>query len=157
MAVKKKYAKVPLEASIHMQVLHQECHMSGNKVAKKYRRYSRATVYRHCAKKRPDSVSDGRSRNKGRPKKMTDRLKRNILRQIPFLRKKYGTNYGVKEIRKFANVSQDISNRTVRRVLYDAGFGLKSARRKGVLTEKDLKQRVQFARYAKIYGCHFIW
>ena len=85
-------------------------------------------------KKRPDSGFDGRSRNKGRPKKMTDCLKRNIIRQIPFVRKKYGTNYGVKEILIFANVPQDISNRTVRWVLYDAGFGLKSARQKGVLT-----------------------
>ena len=44
MAVTKKYCKVAVNVSVHMQVLHQEGEWSGNKVGKKYQRYSRATV-----------------------------------------------------------------------------------------------------------------
>ena len=57
---------------------------------KDYKKYSEATICGHMKGKIDDSVVDNRKYNKGRPEKLTERDKRNIIRQVEILRRDYG-------------------------------------------------------------------
>ena len=100
-------------------------------------------------KKIGEKVEDKRKHNKGRLKVLSARERRNIVREVPILRKEKGGNFYLKDIRTGAGISKDISDSTVSRVLYKKGYGYRRSRRKGILTEKDVKGRLKFARYAK--------
>ena len=53
------------------------------------------------------------------------------------------------DVRTAATVPKEVSDSTVARVLHKEGYALRSKRRKGVLTEKDTKVRLKFAKHAK--------
>ena len=149
MAQKKNYAKVPPEISVLMRYLYQDGGWSGNDLVKRFDgRYSKSSIYRHANISTRKLHCDRRKGNSGRLPKITPRNRRKILRQIPKLRKAYGINYGIKELRTYASIPTEISDRTIRRVLYKAGYKDRPARRKGILTENDLKRRLKFAREA---------
>ena len=69
---------------------------------KDYKKYSEA---RQCS----DSVVDNRKYNKGRPEKLTERDKRNIIRQVEILRRDYGY-FTTKRLKIFAGVPKDVSD-----------------------------------------------
>ena len=52
---------------------------------KSYGKYSKATIYRHIAKKIGDLVHNKRKKIQGRPTKLSDRQRRNILHQTKVL------------------------------------------------------------------------
>ena len=112
---------------------------------KDYKKYSKATICRHMKRKIDDSVVDKRKHNKGRPQKLSEREKRNILRQVEVLRRDYGY-FTTKRLKVFAGVSADILDETVRRVLRANGFKYAHSRKKGVLSRKDLEIRLKFAK-----------
>ena len=80
----------------------------------------------------------------GRPKKLSERDKRTILRQIRLLRCEDG-NWTIKRLMEISNVTH-VSQRTVTRLLHQNGYKYLQARKKGLLSEKDKKDRVKFAR-----------
>ena len=85
----------------------------------------------------------------GRPGKLDARKKRILLREIPKLRKSEG-KFTVKRLMQQAGVSaRDVSFRTVQRFLHSQGYKYLQARQKGLLTDKDLKKRLRFARKIK--------
>ena len=148
MAKSIKYTKVPPEVSVHLRYLYQDAGYTGKQLVQRFKQYSKSSIYRHANIRTKKVVPDRRAQNKGIPPKMSIRLQRSIIRTIPKLRKVYGTTYGMKEIRTDANVPKEISDRSVARVLYRSGYKHRTARQKGVLTEKDMKLRLQFARTA---------
>ena len=88
-----------------------------------------------------------RSENKGgRPRKIDQRTERALIRAVGKLRKAEG-QFTSKRLMEVTNIDRkNISDRTVRRALNRNGYKFLQARKKGILTEKDLKLRHQFAR-----------
>ena len=85
----------------------------------------------------------------GRPRKIDERKGRLLIRALYKLRKTEG-NFTVKRIITEAGLSQsDVSERTVSRFLNKQGFHFLVSRKKGLITERDMKLRVKFARRMK--------
>ena len=135
--------KVTERESLYMRLQYQELKMSIPQIRKQFPRYSRATIYRHV-KRTLEDKADKRKFNKGRPSKVTDHDRRQILRKVPQLRKEIGT-FTVKRLRLEAGV-EHISTDTVRRVLHQGGYKYLQTRKKGLLTAQDLRKRSKFAR-----------
>lgn len=92
------------------------------------------TVKRHSGKKM------------GRPRKVSDRCKRLLHRNLVNLRA-YNPNVTVKKLLQYSGLSlQTASRRTYARCLNELGFGFRQARKKGLLRELDRKLRIQFAK-----------
>ena len=79
---------------------------------------------------------DARRNNRGRPKIFSMQNRRAILRVIPKLRKSCGS-FTSPRVGLEAGVEIKVSNRTVRRVLNEAGYYHFQSRTKGLLTEQD--------------------
>lgn len=144
----KALQRVPLEVSIHWRYLHQDKGKTWSEISKMkkcYAKYSKATISRHMVKNIGDLVPDKRKKNQGRPSKLSERQKRNILRQTAVLQEELG-NFSVKRVMVRADIPPTISSRTVSRVMKKAGLKWCHAQKKGVLTKSDLKQRLKFAR-----------
>ena len=139
--------KVPLTVSVHWRYLHQDGGMSSSQIRslKDYSKYSKATICRHMKKETNETTIDKRKQNKGRPTKLTDRDRRNVLRQVEVLRNSCGY-FTTKRIKTSAGISPEVSDETVRRVLRKAGYKYTHSRKKGVLKRKDTKLRLEFAQ-----------
>lgn len=93
----------------------------------------------------------------GRPRKLTERDERLLLRQILVLRRDEG-GFTVRRLMKQAGISlKDVSCKTVRRLLKRNGYQYLQARKKGVLTDKDRKKRLNFARKMKKKYSQSVW
>ena len=103
------------------------------------------TICRHIVEKIGDLVPDKRKQNKGRPTKLSDRQKRNIIHQAKLLQEEV-ENFSVKRVIVRAGIPPSISSETVRRVMRKAGLKWSHAQKKGVLTKSDLGLRLKFAR-----------
>ena len=112
---------------------------------------SRASLYRilHEDKIREDNQERQKKKTIRRPRKLGVREKRLLLCEIPKLRKSEG-KFTVKRLMQQAGVSpRNVSFRTVQRFLRSQGYKYLQARQKGLLTDKDLKKRLKFARKIK--------
>ena len=138
------------EEKAYIRFLRNQSNMSFRKIAE-ICNCSPGTV--HNIVTRPlRSFKKGIERNtasKGRPRKISDRQGRTVIRALYKLRKSEG-NFTIKRIMREAGISQgDVSVRTVSRYLNAKGFYLLVARKKGLMTERDMKLRVKFARRMK--------
>lgn len=141
----KNKRKIPIEVSIHLRYLYQDKHIKGKELLKIYPMYSKASIYRHARKDISDVVGDKRRHNPGRPRKLGERARRSLLRQIPKLRKDIGS-FTVKKLALAAGIGTNVSHQTVRRFLHGQGYHYYHSRKKGLLTAKDLTGRLRFAR-----------
>ena len=91
-----------------------------------------------------DLVLDKWNQNQGRPTKLSDRQKRNILCQARVLQEEVG-NFSMKTVMVKAGIPPSVSIATVHRVLRKEGLKWSHAHKKGVLTKSDLKLRLKFA------------
>ena len=83
---------------------------------------------------------------RGRPAKLSSRDKMLLLREIPSLRKEEG-QLTMKRLMFQAGIApKQVSYRTVERFLSTEGFQYLQARKKGIITEKNLKERLKFAQ-----------
>ena len=130
-----------------MAALHQYSGVSITELTNIFKSYSRRTIQRH-AKKAIGEKAKKKTSSKGRPRKVTDQDRRAILRCMKALRRTDGANFTSGRIKVAAGV-EHLSNRTVRRVLNQAGYRYLQARRKGLLTAADLKKRVKFCKKVK--------
>ena len=133
----KKCERVPYVVSLHWCYLHQDRKKTWKEIAsmKDYKMYSEATICRHMKGKIDDSVVDNRKYNKGRPEKLTERDKHNIIRQVEILRRDYGY-FTTKRLKIFAGVLKDVSDETVRRVLRANGSNTHIHGKRGCLAEE---------------------
>ena len=138
-------SKIPIEISFHLRYLYQDLGIKGKELCHKYKQFSKASIYRHAKKPIGSSVVDKRKQNPGRPPKLSERDKRSILRQVEVLRDSVG-HFTSRHVRVSAGVECRVSDETVRRVLRSSGLRYRHARKKGLLTQKDLKVRLAFAR-----------
>ena len=84
------YTKVTLMHSAQMRCIHQISGLSGAEVCALFKQYPKSTVYRHMKKSLAAEEVDRRHENRGRPKKLSERDRRNVARQVPKLRKAIG-------------------------------------------------------------------
>ena len=91
----------------------------------------------------------------GRKRKLSLRHEISIIRSLHYARKQDG-NFTSKRIRLYSGVSS-VHDRTVCRVLKKYGYHYRQARRKGLLTESDLKLRMKFAKDIKKYYDDGLW
>lgn len=86
---------------------------------------------------------------RGRPNKVSTRDMRKLIRTLQTFRKNH-VQVTVKSLVEESGLTfTQASRRTYSRYLNRAGYAYFSARRKGVLTEKDKKLRLRFARTMK--------
>ena len=145
----RKLNKIPIGVSIHLRYLYQDKGLRGKELLKVYPKIPKATVYRHATKPiELNPIPDKRIYNKGRPRKLTLRERRAILRQIPILRKDCGS-FSVNRVRVAAGITSNVCDETIRRVLHYADYGYYHSRKKGLLTKQDLQCRLRYARKVK--------
>lgn len=149
--------KVKIEHSAQMAAM-RECGSLMSSIVQKFKKlYSTATIYRHAAKKIGNAeIVDRRSGNRGRPRLLTVRERRRILRAIPKLRNLEGS-FSSRRVAVFAGVEKTVSNRTVRRVLRSAGYGFFVCRKKGLMTPEDRAKRVKFCRKVSSLNRQDFW
>lgn len=117
---------------------------------------SRATVYRIKKDKRWNDKNKIHNKG-GRPKKLTPRDERNVLRALKSLRYTDG-NFSTVKIMSTAGLSQSVvSPRTVRRCMNKHGYFSLQARKKGLLSEADCKKRLKFAKQMKTAYTPEVW
>ena len=137
---------VPKETSVYMRYLYQDKGVRGKKLLKAFPKYSKATIYRHIKLPVGDTNSfDKRKQNNGRPRKLTARDERNLVRELKKCRTTTGS-FSASRLRTAAHISPDVSLWTIRRALKRNGYHYLHSRKKGLLTRKDLTRRYQFAR-----------
>lgn len=144
----KKLKKVPVDVSVHMQYLHQDLKLKGKALLKRFPNYSKSSIYRHAKKPIGTPAIDKRRNNPGRPSKLSERDKRAILRQVEVLRGTVGY-FTSRRLRISAGIGNRTSDECVRRVLRKSGLRYGHCRKKGLLTKKDLRLRMAFARKVK--------
>ena len=143
-------AKISAETRTYARFA-KECNSLSVKQIIERSHISRTSLYRILKEGKIRENNQERQKKKtiGRPGKLDARKKRILLREIPKLRKSEG-KFTVKRLMQQAGVSaRDVSFRTVQRFLHSQGYKYLQARQKGLLTYKDLKKRLRFARKIK--------
>ena len=108
-------------------------------------RVSRAHVYRiwksEFAKKK------NIKKKSGRPRKISERTERELLRLIPKMRS-HNHNWSVTQLMQESSLKDNdkVHRCTVNRLLNKNGFWYLQMRKKGLLSDKDKKKRLTFAR-----------
>ena len=153
----KKLSIIPPHVSFRLRYLYQDKGIKGKELLKLYPEFSKTSIYRH-AKKPIDSteVVDKRKFNKGRPKILTIREERKVIRSIPLLRQTVGS-YGVKRLRVFAGINKNVCDQTVRNLLKANGYQYLHSRKKGLLKKKDIRQRFSYAKKVRRITNVNIW
>lgn len=151
MVNKCKADRVSAQMSAYIKYLHQHGNESINTIWRRYglqNNISRATIYRHASGDITVLTGVKKKRNVGRPKLLSDRSIRMLMRTFKMLRTR-NINFTSVKVQLAANLHNVCSNRTVRRALNARGMFYLQPRKKGLLTAQDLKKRVKFARNIK--------
>ena len=82
----------------------------------------------------------------GRPRKLSLREERHILRTLSSMRHEEGIPASIRLMERAGISPKHVSNRTIRRFLEREGYYFLQARKKGPLSEKDLEERLKFAK-----------
>ena len=149
--------RLPKETSVYMKFMYHEKGMRGKKLVKAFPKYSKATVYRHAKLPFEEKPSlDKRNSNRGRPRKLTARDERNLIRQLRLCRERMGS-FGTSTLRTAADIDPNISLWTIRRALKRHGYLYLQSRKKGLLTKRDLTRRYRFACKIKKLPLRNFW
>jgi len=141
----KKTNNITLEHSCMIRTVYQLCGVKGKRLLDMFPQYSKARIYVHAKKPlNGDTCVDKRKHNKGRPRKISARDERLIIRNLFTLRETRGS-FTSSKIQVESSLSH-LSNRTFRRTLNNSGFYYLQSRKKGLLSPKDIKRRLQFCR-----------
>ena len=129
---KRKYEMITIRNSCEISALHQHGRVKIKDLVKMFPQYSRASIYRHAKRKIGESIlvmPTVPSKKRGRPHKLSAAEKEKIVISLHTLRDSDGSftspRIGVK-----AGLATKVSNRTIRRVLNNAGYGYYGTRRK---------------------------
>lgn len=142
----KTKSKIDDKMSILLRTLHQENGVSCYELVKRYgKQYAERSIYRHAKKPLQESTVDKRKYNKGRPRKLTPRMERIIIRTVVRLRKER-REFTSRKIQEVAGVGKLVNNRDIRTCLRKNGFSYCQSRKKGLVTERDKVKRLKFAR-----------
>ena len=110
--------KMSTRMSMYLKVLHQHNGMSGAEITRKYPQFSCRSIYKHLQGE-VDTV-DQRKQNPGRPRKLTVRDERNILRAVHSIQKRY-PSFTMNQIQEEINLF-NVSARLIRLYLHKHGY-----------------------------------
>ena len=136
---------VPVKTSLYMRYLFQDKGVKGRQLLKTFPNCSKSMIYRHV--QLPIDAGDQQDKricNKERPRKLTAREERNLVRELQKLRATVGL-FSAARLRKAAGIPPEVSFWTFRRALKRHWYSSLHSRNKGLLTARDLKRRYQFA------------
>ena len=141
MAFKKK---IDAESRAYMRFLRSHAKIPYRELIAKYK-ISRSTLYRI---NKEDSTARKHvvMKRRGRPRKLSTRDERQILRHMKDLRRREGQLTSKQLMEETGIDRANVSDRTVRRVLNRNGYHYLQPRRKGILSTRDQKLRVKFAK-----------
>ena len=151
---KKKLLPVPENVSVHWRSLHQDSGWTWRQIASErkrgYNKYHKSTICRHMVLPISDKADKRKgNKNAGRKSKLTERDKRNIVRQVSVLRSRGEVNFTVKRIKSMAGLTHKVCDESVRLVLHKEELKYLNTARKGILKKSDLKKRVEYAHRVK--------
>ena len=129
--------KMPLEVSIHLRYLHQDKGVKISQLLKDkkwHKKHSKSSIYRHAKMAIGEIKEDGRHFNEGRPCLLTARDK--LCTEVGC--------FNVRRLRVEAGIDPEISDVTVRHCLNSESYKYLQARKKGLMIQKDVKERVGF-------------
>ena len=122
MAPRHKWTRVSTRHSAEMAALFQRAGLKMKTLVEWFPQYSPRSIYRHAILPiSAEDPQDGRKNNRGRPPKLTTAYKRRIIRSLLTLRGTEGY-FTSRRVAVEAGVDRLVSNRTVRRVMNNAGF-----------------------------------
>lgn len=104
---------------------------------------SRSTAYSWCSKFKKFGATHGRARS-GRPRKLSDRARRAVILEAQKNRRLALAALG-------NSVNPNVSSSTIRRVLSDAGYHRRVARRKPYLRRDHIRLRNQWAKKYRLW------
>ena len=137
--------KIPAETRALLKVTREFVNLSYRELAKKYG-VSKSVAHKVCNAKTKENSKPGRP---GRPKVLCERSERKLLRTF-FKLRRTSPNFSVKDLIVESGLdATKYCRRTVSRFLIKKGYKLRQARKKGLLSEKDLRLRRQYARNMK--------
>lgn len=146
---KKTNTKITVRHSAEIAALFQHANVRGKKLLEMFPQYSKSAIYRHATKLLGEELPvDGRTKNKGRPAKLSSKDKRHLVRSVLKLRKEEGS-FTSPRICEHAGMTGKVSTSTVRRSLNKAGYNYLQLRKKGLLLSTDLKKRLFFCKRVK--------
>ena len=120
-----------------------ESDLSVRKIAQKVKK-SPSTAYHTLMRMQDDQSCQSLTsrKRKGRPMKISEKQRRRVIRGIHHLRRTEG-NFTARRLMQEATISeQEISVHTVQRFLNKKGYYYLQARKKGLITSKDMKHHV---------------
>ena len=106
--MRKKTKKIPLDVSIHLRMLYNEHGLRGQQLLDRYPEYTKASIYSHAKKPICEMTVDERKHNPGRPRKLSERDERAIIRQVAMFREYRVYSFKI----KFAVTCQKLINST---------------------------------------------
>lgn len=121
---------------------------------------SKSTAVRVCKRSFLVRTNKSRSASKdvktkmGRPRKVKERDMRALVRNLRLARQK-NANVTVESLVAESGMRTLASRRTFSRLLNEKGYGFFQARKKGLLTEKDRRQRLKYAQDMRDYAPSF--
>ena len=137
--------KISAEARALLKVAREFVNLSYRELAKRYG-VSKSVAHKVCNPKTKENSKPGRP---GRPKVLCERSERKLLRTF-FKLRRTSPNFSVKNLIVESGLdATKYCRRTVSRFLNKKGYKLRQARKKGLLSEKDLRIRRQYARNMK--------
>ena len=110
-----------------------------------------------------DEIIDGDQRKEcnrdfgGRPRKLSLQEERHILRTLSNLRHEEGNFTSIRLMARAGISPKHVNNRTIRRFLQREGYYFLQARKKGLLSEKDLKESVKFTKNIRKHYSKDVW
>jgi len=106
-------SKIGLRSSMMLRILHQEFHISCYALVKRYgHKFAERSIYRHAKKPMDEAEAfDRRHNNKGRPRKLSLRDERCIVRSLNALRRER-TEFTSGKIQEWAGINHAVGNRT---------------------------------------------
>ena len=135
--------KISAEKKAFVKFLREEGNLSIKEIVHRCG-ISRATIYR-CLKGR--ILCQKNTKTRGRPRIINEREERLLQRTVTRLRKQEG-NFSCHRVRAESGL-YNVSLWTINRTLKRMGYAFLEARKKGILLQKDFKERLQFARNVK--------
>ena len=124
--------KIPADMSIYLRYQHQHGSLKCSELVQVYPQYSARSIYRYANKAVGNIFTRNNTKSKaGRPRILTPRDERQIIRQIHLLRGQ-PVPFTANRIRTEAALNH-VSERTVRCCLNKHGYCYRQSRKKGLL------------------------
>ena len=145
-----------MQVSVKLQYFHQDEGLKLCDLVKRFPNYSKSNIYIHA--KLPDEAAktDGRKVNEGRPKVLTVRDERKIIRTMLMLRETWGS-FSIKRLKLESGLYPHVSDNTVICILKRNKYHYLQSPKKGLMSKLVAKTRLLVAQKVKRIPSRDFW